>query len=509
MTVARTYAATLIGVAGHVVEVEADLSSGLPGITFTGLPDTTVVEARDRVRAAVVNSGAAWPNRKITLALLPADLRKHGSRFDLALAVAILAVAGVVPQAATHGIGWVGELGLDGRLRPVRGVLPAVLALRAAGIDRIVVPRACAAEAALVPDAEVLAAESLSAVIDWLRDAGPAPPIAEPGEAPAQPPAADLSEVVGQGTARRALEVAAAGGHHMSMVGPPGAGKTMLASRLPGILPELDDAEALEVTAIHSVAGTLPDGAALIRRPPLQVPHHTATVASLVGGGSGLARPGAVSLAHRGVLLLDEAAEFQPAALEALRQPLESGSVVLHRSGGAVTYPARFLLVMAANPCPCAAPRSRDCVCVSTVRRRYQQRLSGPLRDRIDLRLDVDPVARADLSDEAAAGESSAVVAARVAAARQASRARWSRHGQSLNSEVPGVVLRRPPYRPDARALRSLDRAVEQGMLTARGYHRTLRVAWSVADLNGHEAPDPGDLAEALFLRSGRTELAP
>jgi len=262
----------------------------------------------------------------------------------------------------------------------------------------------------------------------------------------------------------------------MSMVGPPGAGKTMLASRLPGILPELDDAEALEVTAIHSVAGTLPDGAALIRCPPLQVPHHTATVASLVGGGSGLARPGAVSLAHRGILLLDEAAEFQPAALEALRQPLESGRVVLHRSGGAVTYPARFLLVMAANPCPCAAPRSRDCVCVSTVRRRYQQRLSGPLRDRIDLRLDVDPVARADLADDSATGESSAAVAARVASARQASRARWRRYGHGLNSEVPGIVLRRPPYRPDTRALRSLDRAVEQGMLTARGYHRTLRV---------------------------------
>ena len=287
------------------------------------------------------------------------------------------------------------------------------------------------------------------------------------------------------------------------MVGPPGGRKTMLASRLPGILPELEDAEALEVTAIHSVAGTLPDGAALIRHPPIQVPHHSATVASLVGGGSGLARPGAISLAHRGVLLLDEAAEFHPAALEALRQPLESGCVVLHRSGGAVTYPARFLLVMAANPCPCAAPGARDCVCVSTARRRYQQRLSGPLRDRVDLRLDVDPVSRADLSNEAEAGESSAVVAARVAC-----HTRWRRHGHSLNSEVPGVVLRRPPYRPDVRCLRSLDRAVEQGLLTARGYHRTLRVAWTVADLNGHVAPDAGDIAEALFLRSGRTETA-
>jgi magnesium chelatase family protein len=508
VTVARTYAATLIGVSGHLVEIEADLSAGLPGITFTGLPDTTVVEARDRVRAAVVNSGASWPNRRITLALLPADLRKHGSRFDLALAVAILAVAQVVPPERTAGTGWVGELGLDGKLRPVRGVLPAVLALQRAGINRVVVPAGSGAEAALVPGAEVLAAESLREVIDWLRGIGAAPPRPEPNVCTAPTAAPDLADVLGQGVARRALEVAAAGGHHMAMIGPPGSGKTMLAERLPGILPELDDAAALEVTAIHSVAGTLGDDAPLLRQPPFQSPHHTASVAALVGGGAGLARPGAISLAHRGVLLLDEAAEFRPAALEALRQPLESGRVVLHRSGGAVTYPARFLLVLAANPCPCAAPRGRDCVCVSPVRRRYQQRLSGPLRDRIDLRLDVDPVSSAALSGLSGSADSTAVVAARVLAARAVSAARWRHLGYRLNSELPGVVLRRSPHRPGRSALQPLDRAVEQGAITARGYDRTMRVAWTIADLGGHAVPDAGDVAEALFLRAGRIESA-
>ncbi len=504
MTVARTHAATLIGVAGHPVEIEADLSEGLPGLTFTGLPDTTVVEARDRVRAAILNSGAEWPNRRITLALLPADLRKFGSRFDLALAVAILAVAGTVPVAAMADAAWIGELGLDGKLRAVRGVLPAVLALQRAGISRVVVPRACAAEAALVPGTEVRGADTLREVIEWLRGEGPAPEQAEPGAETDSSTVPDLADVLGQPTARRALEIAAAGSHHLSMSGPPGAGKTMLAERLPGILPRLADDAALEVTAVHSVAGMLPDGAPLLRRPPFQAPHHTATVAALVGGGSGIARPGAISLAHHGVLLLDEAPEFPPAVLDALRQPLESGRVVLHRSGGAVSYPARFLLVIASNPCPCAAPRARDCTCVSAARRRYQQRLSGPLRDRIDLRIDVDPVSRADLTGVATVAESSEAVAHRVHAAREASSARWRPLGWSINAQVPGSVMRRPPWRPEPRALRPLDRALELGLLSARGFDRALRVAWTIADLAGHAAPEAGDVAEALFFRSGR-----
>lgn len=299
MAIARTYAATLIGVGGHPVEVEADLSAGLPGLTFTGLPDTTVVEARERVRAAVLNAGVQWPNRRITVALLPADLRKNGSRFDLALAVAILAAAGTLPTAPLAGIGWIGELGLDGRVRAVRGVLPAVMALARAGITRVVVAGANGAEAALVPEMEVRAVDQLRDVIAWLRGEQPAPELVT-ADLTAAPVAGgvDLSDVVGQPTARRAIEVCAAGGHHLFMSGSPGAGKTMLAERLPGILPELADDQALEVTAVHSVAGALPDGAPLIRRPPFQAPHHTASMAALVGGGPGLARAGAISLAH-------------------------------------------------------------------------------------------------------------------------------------------------------------------------------------------------------------------
>jgi magnesium chelatase family protein len=508
VSVARTFAATLVGVTGHVVEVEADLSNGLPGITFTGLPDTTVVEARDRVRAAVVNSGADWPNRRITLALLPADLRKYGSRFDLALAVAILAVAQLVPAQSLQTTGWIGELGLDGKLRSVRGVLPAVLALRAAGVARVVVPYACAAEAALVPAVEVRAAHTLREVFAWLRQDGEPPVRAECGRTePHPPPGADLADVVGQRVARRALELAAAGSHHLSLTGPPGAGKTMLAERLPGILPTLDDEAALEVTAVQSVAGTLPEGSALVRRPPFQAPHHSASMAALVGGGSGLARPGAVSLAHRGVLFLDEVAEFRASALDALRQPLEVGHIVLHRSGGAVTYPARVLLVVAANPCPCAAARSQDCSCPSAARRRYQQRVSGPLRDRIDIRLDVDPVSRSDLGGDDSgtpAAEPTAVVAARVAAARAAAATRWREVGVATNAAVPGTVLRRPPWRPPSTALRPLERALDCGQLTARGFDRCLRLSWTVADLAGHDRPDAADIAEALFFRSGR-----
>ncbi len=504
MAVARTFAATLVGVSGHPVEVEADLSNGLPGLTFTGLPDTTVVEARERVRAALQNAGVPWPNRRITVALLPADLRKLGSRFDLALAVAILAAAGSVPARGLAQVGWIGELGLDGRVRSVRGVLPAVMALAAAGISRAVVPAENAAEAALVPDVDVRGVDDLGQVIAWLRGDAPAPDRVLPTVVTVQPGGADLSDVVGQATARRALEVAAAGAHHLFLSGAPGAGKTMLAERLPGILPLLDDAEALEVTAVHSVAGALPDGAPLVRRPPFQAPHHTASMAALVGGGPGLARAGAISLAHRGVLFLDEAPEFQPTALDALRQPLESGRVVLHRSGGAVVYPARFQLVLAANPCACGAPRDIDCTCASAARRRYQHRLSGPLQDRIDIRVDVAPVPRADLLGTETVAEASAAVTARVAEARDRARARWGCTGWPTNALVPGRTLRSSRWRPPRQAARSVERALDLGLLSARGYIRVLRLAWTVADLAGHQVPDAGDVAEALFYRTGR-----
>ncbi|MGI8664535.1 MAG: YifB family Mg chelatase-like AAA ATPase, partial [Jatrophihabitans sp.] len=395
MALARTLSIALTGVSGRLIEVEADISAGLPGLTFTGLADVSVMESRDRIRAAVLNSGVGWPTKRITVALLPADLRKNGSVFDLALAVAVLAAAGELPVPAAAKMVWLGELGLDGRLRPVRGVLPAVLAARDCAARTVVVPAANAAEAALVTGLRVLSAHSLTEVLRALRGDGPGLPVAEPAAVEAVDPLPDLADVVGQPVARRALEIAAAGSHHLLLEGAPGAGKTMLAERLPSILPALSIAEALEVTAIHSVAGVLPAGTGLLRRAPLQAPHHTSSMAALVGGGSGVGRPGAASLAHRGVLVLDEAAEFKPTVLDSLRQPLESGRIVLHRTGGAVAYPARFQLVMATNPCPCGARKDTDCACTPDARRRYHRRLSGPLLDRIDLRVPIDPFSRA------------------------------------------------------------------------------------------------------------------
>ena len=503
MALARTLALALTGVDGHVVEVQADLSAGLPGLTFTGLADISVVEARDRIRAAVLNSGADWPNRRITLALLPADVRKVGSRFDLAMALAVLGAAQVVPPDAIADAAWVAELGLDGRLRPIRGVLPAVVAARHAGLRRVVVAEGNAAEAALVGDIDIRGAGTLAEVIAWLRSEGPAPAFAAPEPDLAAPAGEDLADVAGQAAAKRALEVSAAGGHHLYLVGPPGAGKTMLAERLPGLLPELDDTAALEVTAVHSVAGALPAQGQLLRRAPFQAPHHTASVAALVGGGSGIAGPGAISLAHQGVLFLDEAPEFHTSALEGLRQPLESGRVILHRSNGAVSYPARFLLVLAANPCPCGS-RARDCSCAPAARRRYRERLSGPLLDRIDIRLSVDPVPRAELFTESSQRETSAEVAARVCSARAVALERWQATGWRTNADAPGGALRQSPWRLPRAAVLPAEQHLDRGELSARGFDRVLRLAWTVADLAGHVVPDAGDMSEAVFLRTGR-----
>lgn len=509
MAIARTLAIAVNGVAGQLVEVEADMSAGLPGLSFTGRADVSVVEARDRIRAAVLNAGADWPNRRITVALLPADVPKVGSGFDLALALVVLAAAETIPAAAIADVVWIAELGLDGRLRPVRGVLPAVLAARRAGVRRVVVADANAAEAALVTGLDVRRAGTLTDIVGWLRGEAPAPPPALSDEQPVGVAGGpDLSDVAGQATAKRALEVSAAGGHHLYLVGSPGAGKTMLAERLPGLLPPLDDAAALEVTAVHSVAGALPSAAGLLRRCPFQAPHHTASRAALVGGGSGLATPGAISLAHHGVLFLDEAPEFHPNAIDGLRQPLESGRVVLHRRGGAVTYPARFLLVLAANPCPCGH-RALDCVCAPQVRRRYQQRLSGPLLDRVDLRVYVDAVAHADLLGEPVDRETSSAVAGRVSAARAAACSRWTEHGWRTNADVPGAVLRARPWRLGRAALSAAERHLERGQLSARGFDRVLRLAWTIADLGGGTIPDEGDVSEAVFFRTGTAAWAP
>ena len=555
MPVARTHSIALVGVEGYPVEIETDIANGLPCLFLVGLPDTALREARDRIRAAIVNSCEQWPQRRITVGLSPASLPKRGSGFDLGIALSILAAAGTIPSAAIDGVAFLGELGLDGRLRPVRGVLPAMAAAAGAGFAKVVVARANAAEAALVPGLQVAGAPDLAALLAWLRsEPGAGPPggaiglagsATEPpgsgtgpsggasgspggvggvpggvggpsgtgGDVPARPsavparparPRPDLSEVLGQPAARRAAEICAAGGHHLSLLGPPGAGKTMLAERLPTVMPPLDRAAALEVTAIHSVAGTLPAGSPLMTEPPFCAPHHTATKAAIVGGGSGILHPGAASLAHRGCLFLDEAPEFARDVLDALRQPLESGEVVVARSGLTARFPARFTLVLAANPCPCAkgTATGAGCSCTPATKRRYLARLSGPLLDRVDVKVDLLPVGRAELLSDRHFTESSPVVAARVAAARERAAARLSGTPWRLNAEIPGSELRRS-FPPAAGSLAPLERAMDLGQISARGVDRVIRVAWTLADIAGIARPTVGETSYALGLWLG------
>ncbi len=504
MGLGRTAAVALVGLTGHMIEVEAHLAPSVPGFTLVGLPDASLAEARDRVRAALTSSGIPWPQRRITVNLSPASLPKAGSGFDVAIAVATLAGAGVCDPGLVDGVVHLGELGLDGRLRPVRGVLPAVVAAVASGRPKVVVPLANAAEASLVPGAQVVGMTHLAEVAR-AYGADVTSPTADPvpAELRAESPitAPDLADVLGQRTARWALEVAAAGGHHLLMVGPPGAGKTMLAARLPGLLPDLDDEAAVEVTAVHSVAGTFRPAGGLLRRPPFEDPHHTATPAAVIGGGSGLPRPGAASRAHRGVLFMDEAPEFSPRVLQTLRQPLEHGELVIHRAGGTARYPARFQLVLAANPCPCgrSVGKGLGCTCTPMARRRYFSRLSGPLLDRIDLQVEVLPVTRADRA-AVQDPEPTSVVAARVLEARARARRRLEGSGWATNAEVPGAWLRR--HTGGAGARRDLERALDTGVLSLRGLDRVLRVAWTLADLAGRQGPGDAEIGEALLLRT-------
>lgn len=501
MTLARTTSINLIGLKGEPIEIEVDVSNGLPAYSLLGLPDATLSESRDRIRAAILNSGRKWPNRKVTVSLSPAWLPKSGSAFDLPIALAILTASEQLSPFDLEKAFFLGELSLEGNLRPIRGVLPTLIAARELGIKRVIVPRENFQEAGLLKDLDVVSCSKLSEVIHFLESGER---IENPTliDLPKEVSRTDMSEVAGHQESKIALEIAAVGGHNLLMIGAPGSGKTMLAERFVTILPPLDEDEAIEVSGIHSIAGTLKDRNVLNTEPPFIAPHHSITIPALVGGGSSAIKPGACSLAHKGVLFIDEAPECDSGILDALRQPIESGTITITRSASTASFPARFILLLAANPCPCGrfAGRGRGCQCTSLQVRRYLAKLSGPLLDRVDIRLAVETPTRAELSDPS--NESSDAIRLRVIRAREIAAERFAQYPFKLNSQIPPSLLR-DQFRPTKEGMALLHSLLDREELSARGFHRTIRLSWSVADLTGLSVPGKDEVERALSLRSG------
>lgn len=500
---AKALSISLFGLSGQVIEVETDISSNLPAFVLVGLPDASVNEAAARVRAAANNSKLPLPGRRITVNLSPASVPKQGSSFDLSIAVSVLAAAGYFDASRVEGTIFFGELALDGRIKPVLGVLAAVVAAKQLGISKMVIPAGNLAEVARISGITIVGYDHLTQLVSDLGVSVPVIPNSKHKfeHRKALESVGCFSEVVGQEEAVAAMKLAAVGGHHILMVGPPGAGKTMLASRLPGILPKLSEEQAIEIGAIRSLSRL--NEFEFSELPPMQSPHHTASLAAMVGGGSSQPRPGLISLAHRGVLFLDEAPEFQSPVLEALRQPLESGQITISRASGQAVFPAKFQLILAANPCPCgfAFGVGKDCTCSSSARVRYLSKLSGPLSDRIDLRLQLNPVnASLVTALHPVVSETSSSIQNQVISARKISSSRLTETPWKLNSEVSGSYLRRE-LRLGQGVTKQLDYALDQRLISMRGYDRCLRLAWSISDLAGRESPTADDVSLAGFYR--------